>query len=819
LRIDRIDIDGYGSLSGSFLFPREGLGFWAAGNDTGKSRLVHALTAAFYGPSTPSGEIETGWIMVRLTLDDDRPLVVARDLTTDTLQITDAGGRDVSAEYRNGDDSAELGERLFHRGRDAFFAAIAVALEDLRSTVGDPHLIALLDGDPLASAPSAGEDEAPTGPPSPADPEATVVLSSDAPANDELQIVRSGGEPVSWSSEAGDRTAAGGSDPGSSAEELEGPEEALPSLEEIDDPAAAPSVRVRSLRAGLDVLEGQLGKGTERLHELAARCEEIRAEHDRLAGLAGAVPEDVEKLAQLLELMKRIQDKREKLAAEEAAFRTELGEQGRDTELLRELDDRFRDLDSEHREFLESYPDEETVRRGNQALVRSESRLDESRLEDIEQGRRRAARAAHVPLFAAALGLFGSIGIRLFPVLPVPANALLAVGLVGAVLGAVLLWRAKRREEPERQRIAADLARKSARLDEFDADAERAGTRLAQIAREHGIEEPESLLEQLEQWKQGQDELRDLDRFRRQAEEVDREIVKIREKLSSFQMEEGVGPDPSNFSAEELEALHRDYVRFFEVVEELEAADRAVSGTEDRLAAVESRREALRERIAEILILNGIDPEPDLEVAIERLARSGDSADSSGAGDSGTVDSGPAGGPKALPDPSAGPGDRAWIASVSARMEAILRRFLPDAREVEVDDRLRPSFRLDPRGSRLDWPELKRHLSTASLDQVCLSLRLAALEALAETGERLPVLLDDPLVRCDDSRYDRALDFLVTDASSRLQMVLLTAHEVRSRWFLHQYPQHRSRIFSLVETESAPEPASGSPVSSSPPSA
>jgi uncharacterized protein YhaN len=88
------------------------------------------------------------------------------------------------------------------------------------------------------------------------------------------------------------------------------------------------------------------------------------------------------------------------------------------------------------------------------------------------------------------------------------------------------------------------------------------------------------------------------------------------------------------------------------------------------------------------------------------------------------------------------------------------------------------------------------------VDQVCLALRLAIVETPSPSGETVPTFLDDPLVRADDARHDCALRFLVEDASERGQILLMTAHEVRVKWFLHQFPQLRDRVTSI-----APPPA------------
>ncbi|NNE44417.1 MAG: hypothetical protein HKN12_09420 [Gemmatimonadetes bacterium] len=148
-----------------------------------------------------------------------------------------------------------------------------------------------------------------------------------------------------------------------------------------------------------------------------------------------------------------------------------------------------------------------------------------------------------------------------------------------------------------------------------------------------------------------------------------------------------------------------------------------------------------------------------------------------------------------------------WSPVISARTEAILRCFLPEVRNVEVDGTLAPSLRLGR--ETLIHDQIRREFSASALDQVYLALRLAIVETLGSSGERLPVFLDDPLTRADDAGHDRALEFLVEDASARGQVVFLTAHEVRTKWFLHQHPQHRDGLTPITDT--APVSASTRP--------
>jgi hypothetical protein len=136
-----------------------------------------------------------------------------------------------------------------------------------------------------------------------------------------------------------------------------------------------------------------------------------------------------------------------------------------------------------------------------------------------------------------------------------------------------------------------------------------------------------------------------------------------------------------------------------------------------------------------------------------------------------------------------------WSAALSRRTEDILRRFLPGARGLEIGADLVVRFRRSERGPvESADPET---LGSAAFDQVCLALRLAIVETLSSQGERIPVFLDDPFVRADDARHDRGVSFLVEDASTRNQIVLMTSHEVRTRWYLHQHPRHRDALVPL----------------------
>ncbi len=68
------------------------------------------------------------------------------------------------------------------------------------------------------------------------------------------------------------------------------------------------------------------------------------------------------------------------------------------------------------------------------------------------------------------------------------------------------------------------------------------------------------------------------------------------------------------------------------------------------------------------------------------------------------------------------------------------------------------------------------YLSSGTVDQAYLSLRLAVSEFMADTNGALPILLDDSLTQFDDKRQKTALEFL-KDYSNKNQIIMFTCHK------------------------------------------
>jgi len=72
-------------------------------------------------------------------------------------------------------------------------------------------------------------------------------------------------------------------------------------------------------------------------------------------------------------------------------------------------------------------------------------------------------------------------------------------------------------------------------------------------------------------------------------------------------------------------------------------------------------------------------------------------------------------------------------------------------------------------------------LSTGTRDMVYLMLRIAIAQYMSRTGEKLPLLLDDPLVHFDSQRLQEALNLLL-ELSDETQILLFTKDELIKTW-------------------------------------
>jgi len=727
LRIEGIEIEGFQGLSGSFKFPAEGLGVGSSPNNAGKSTLARAILTALYGPEIR----ERPWVEECSGQKNTSIVLHCRFDDGRTLTITNdfSNGSVVVTDSAGMDCTSMILQDAppHHLGEKLFKLTRREFSSAAFITLDSVHRI---DGDPLmARLLSEGRD---------------VSRSKDF----------SPGGPI------------------------------LPK-KEMERQHNNLVTELRDRKIEFDRLTDAIEKKAADLRQSTTYLEELRSEAERVGGITAAEPEDVEKLGELLDYLRKAGEKKERLSRDVTRCRGEWSGRGITMERMTQLDSTFGNLQPAEEEFLESFRQSDMLHRGNQALVKSETRFDETRLEEIHRARKAGVRFAIWPFVLAAIWILATIILRLVHVPVILPVISLLLAFITAGIGAKVFWGAKNLREGERKEVQRMLELKLSQLDELEKEQRYAGGRLAVLADNFQVQTAREALDLYDEWKRLRPELVTAQGFQRESEEIDRELVALRERLESFAAAHASKGTPG--SVTDWESLHRDYIRFFEAQKEWGWAKDTVDKAEQDLTTMERERTFLRESIIETLEANGIDSTKGLAEGIERLAIHdwSDEVESLA-----TRRDPPFGIPGDEPDLE----EALWQMPVAARITEIARRFVPHINEVEVDARLRLSLKLEPGGPRLEGPALRRAVSPGTIDQFGLALRIAVAERVQATGERIPVILDDPLVRADDARYDRALEFLVEDFSKRSQTHLLTCHEMRTRWFLQQHPELRNQI-------------------------
>lgn len=95
-------------------------------------------------------------------------------------------------------------------------------------------------------------------------------------------------------------------------------------------------------------------------------------------------------------------------------------------------------------------------------------------------------------------------------------------------------------------------------------------------------------------------------------------------------------------------------------------------------------------------------------------------------------------------------------------------------RDLLVSREMGVSVRI-PQTQRMN-EEPERVLSKGTVDQVFFALRLAMVQCIGETGENVPMLLDDPFPNYDDTRLERAMSLLAKIAQTN-QVLLFTCRD------------------------------------------
>ena len=122
---------------------------------------------------------------------------------------------------------------------------------------------------------------------------------------------------------------------------------------------------------------------------------------------------------------------------------------------------------------------------------------------------------------------------------------------------------------------------------------------------------------------------------------------------------------------------------------------------------------------------------------------------------------------------------RRWAAALNRSASSALSHLNPDYDNLRFDDSLAFTLRHIPDNKTLEKPDIDCRLSTGAKDQIYLAVRLACCDELSREGESIPVLLDDPLMTADDSRFSTGLQYVAESFAKGHQVIILSCAKGR----------------------------------------
>lgn len=126
---------------------------------------------------------------------------------------------------------------------------------------------------------------------------------------------------------------------------------------------------------------------------------------------------------------------------------------------------------------------------------------------------------------------------------------------------------------------------------------------------------------------------------------------------------------------------------------------------------------------------------------------------------------------------------RRWAAALNDQAGRILPHLNPDYSDLRFDDSLGFTIRRTSDGRIIEKADVDARLSTGARDQVYLAVRLACCLELSRLGESVPILLDDPFIASDDTRFRSGFRLLADHLARGQQVIALTCHRARHEQF------------------------------------
>ncbi len=814
MRIDALRIQGFGRLADEeFVFPSGKVALIVDNNETGKSTLAAAL---LYGlcdlpPAKGAGpkgglradKVYRPWNGGQFGLQLDitasgRELTITRDFETKTSTITDRRtGKDVTSEFSFGSDLAShfLGlprddfERIaFVRGKDAHkFEASAGMRSRLSSIVEDSPSGAEEALQALQSVKvrldAGGELK----------PESALSRLTNAIADNERKIAKLEGDLASGEYQAL-------LDMRSKLEKLDSEitdlacEKASARLRELQDKLASADSNANELAQ----LEEEAASLDQRRHEYAV------APHDSdLQEIAVALSEAANALVSAQKLQGQV-------STQEDRFRSE----GIDVSATVQFTEKMAALNAEDAAFLTQLNAYRIS--ANAKAVESDAAANSARskLETLQSGRKAASRTGKG--LAVAGGLAAVVVGVLFAVGQLGSIATLTVGMIAvlAVLAGVvwsMLAQSKGSDEVAQFAIELKTAEEKAQAarDEIKVSEDR----LARMAVAMGYSDAASLNTDLDRWDRARDRIKPLlDARDSMARENSAALSAENRARSLFTR---LGLDATNYTRQDLERKRDELSAYLKIIARLvQLREERIPEAKGRVISGEDAKKT-RDEIAQIASNYGDNlSEPSHTVAeAEQLARSLSEERKRLSDDAGKLETSIAAEVEAYRREYPGlleetarlkrkeasirqfdsaaklaaetlkevseESRRKWADALNSGSTAILQRFCPAYDTFLFDDNLDFTVRSIESGKQLQKAEIDNCLSTGAKDQLYIAFKLACCDELSRDQESLPVILDDPLIASDDTRFADALDYILSDYATRHQVIILTCHRAR----------------------------------------
>ncbi len=808
MRIDALRIKGFGRLSDAeFIFPPDKAVLIVDDNEAGKSTLAAAL---LYGlcdmpPARGAGRKDKvyrpwngGPFGVQLDITaSGRELTITRDFEAKTSTITDRRtGKDITAELGFSPDLASeyLGlprddfERIaIIRGKDAhIFTASAGMRSRLSSIVEDSPSGAEEALQALESVKVTLDGKA-------LKPDSALGRLSSSLAANENRITKLEGDLATGEYQNLLDMRARLAELDSRISELAS-EKASARLKELKDKLAAADSNARELAE----LEEEAAGLDKRKHDYAVHPRDSDVQEISVAlGEAANASASVQKL-------------QAEVAAKEDRFRSE----GIDVSAIVDFGGKMDTLSAEDAAFLTRLGGSRTMAGARIAESDAAATSARTRLEALQSDRKAASKtgkglaAAGLVVAVAAGGLFalGQLG----------SIAALAVGVV-AVLAALagIVWstlaQSKRSDDAARFKIDIESAENEAV--KARVEIKTSEDRLSRLAAAMGHAGAVSLSTDLDRWDRARDRIKplldaraDVAREENAAAEADNCARSIFTRL---------GLDAANYTGEHLMQARDQLSAYLKMTARLQQLREELIPSAKLRVIDPADAKKTGDEIAQITSNYGADlPEPTRTVAeAEQLARSISEERKRLSDEAGRLETAIAAEVEAYRREYPGlleetaklkrkeasirqfdsatrlaaetlkevseESRRKWADALNSGSTAVLQRFCPAYDTFLFDDNLDFTVRSIESGKQLQKAEIDNCLSTGAKDQLYIAFKLACCDELSRDQESLPVILDDPLIASDDTRFADALDYILTDYATRHQVIILTCHKSR----------------------------------------